>query len=80
MGYHIREIGKGVLGEYSKIVEEFEEWSDALEQGDPILQLCELSDLLGAIESYTLNKWDIDLRDLQAFNQKTVEAFKEGKR
>lgn len=53
-GYHIKEIQKGVLGEYSKIIEEFEEYNDALEQNCKIMQLVELSDLIGALEHYSV--------------------------
>ena len=80
MGYHLKEIEKGILGEFSKIKEEFEELSDAIEQRDPILQLVELSDLLGAIEEFSKTNWNISLRDLKSFSDKTKSAFKEGKR
>ena len=53
VGYHINKIPKGVLGERSKISEEYLEWKDSCEQGCNIMELVELSDLLGAIESYT---------------------------
>ena len=79
MGYHKREIQKGVLGEFSKIKEEFEELNDAQEQGDKILQICELTDLVGAIEEY-IKKWNITIDDLVQFSNKTKSAFKERKR
>lgn len=80
MGYHKRKIEKGVLGEFSKIQEEWEELLDAHEQEDSILQLCELSDLIGAIEAYTKNKYNLQLEDIIKFSNKTKKAFKEGKR
>lgn len=80
MGYHKKEIQKGVLGEFSKIKEEFDELSDAFEQGDRILQLCELTDLIGAIESYSESKFNMTLADLIAFSNKTKSAFDEKKR
>ena len=80
MGYHKKEIQKGVLGEFSKIKEEFDELSDAFEQEDKILQLCELTDLVGAIESYVENKFNLTLEDLVTFSNKTKSAFKEKKR
>lgn len=80
MGYHKKEIIKGVLGEFSKIQEEFDELTDAVEQGDKVLQICELTDLMGAIESYVLNYFKLSLDDLITFSDKTVESFKEGKR
>lgn len=79
MGYHSKEINKGVLGEYSKIEEEFEEFKDAYNQNDGVLQICELSDLLGAIEEYA-KKWNLTLEQLIMFSNKTKSAFKDGKR
>lgn len=79
MGYHSKEINKGVLGEYSKIEEEFEEFKDAYNQNDDVLQICELSDLLGAIEEY-VKKWNLTLEQLIMFSNKTKSAFKDGKR
>ena len=80
MGYHKKEIKKGVLGEYSKIKEEFKELTDAVEQGDKVLQLCELTDLIGAIEEFSLNKFNVSLQDLISFSNKTKSAFREKKR
>lgn len=80
MGYHKKEICEGVVGEFSKIQEEFEELSDAFEQNDKILQICELSDLIGAIEEYSLTKFNITLQDLIDFSNKTKEAFRENSR
>ena len=79
MGYHIKEIEKGILGEFSKIKEEFQELEDAVEQKDSILTLCELSDMIGAIEEY-LKRWNMNLNTLKIFSDKTKSAFKEGKR
>ena len=80
MGYHINNnIKKGILGEFSKIQEEFEELKDAVEQDDIILQLCEFSDLIGAIEEY-LKSRNITIDDLKKFSDKTKSAFVEGKR
>lgn len=79
MSYHTRKIEKGVLGQFSKIKEEFEEAQDAFEQGDEILILCELSDMLGAIEEY-VKIWNLDIESLKKFSDKTKSAFKEGKR
>jgi len=79
MGYHLKEIIKGEIGSFSKIKEEFMELEDAVEQKDVVLILCELSDLLGAVESYT-ERWNISIKDLKNFSDKTKSAFKEGKR
>ena len=78
-GYHTKEIKKGELGQFSKIKEEFEELDDAVYQQDPIMILCECSDLIGAIKHYAAN-WNITLEDLIDFNAKTENAFKLGKR
>lgn len=79
MGYHIREIKKGVLGETSKIREELEELEDALEQNNKILALCELADLVGAIEAVT-NKLGLMLEDVCSMMEATKSAFKDGTR
>ena len=80
MGYHKTKIIKGELGHYSKISEEFHEFLDAWKQGNPVLELVELSDLIGAIESYTLNHYDIGLDDLIKMTRATQSAFKDGER
>ena len=79
MGYHKREIKKGEIGEYSKIREEFEELTDAVEQECKGLIICELCDLVGAIEEYA-KKFGFSLADLQQFSDLTKSSFKEGKR
>ena len=80
MSYHKNEIPKGVVGQFSKIQEEYLELEDAYQQGDKILQLCELSDLIGAIDLYTKTEFNMSLSDLISFSNKTMEAFKENKR
>lgn len=79
MGYHKREIKKGKLGEYSKIKEEFEELSDAVDQENNVLTICELCDLIGSIELYA-NKWNLTLDDLIKMKNATRSAFETGKR
>ena len=79
MGYHKNQITKGIIGEFSKIKEEFEELEDAYQQGDKVLQICELTDLLGAIEAY-ISKFNLTVDDLKDFSDKTRSAFKENKR
>lgn len=79
-GYHTRKIEKGILGDFSKIEEEFEELKDAFEQKDPIMVLCECSDLIGAIKHYTESNFGINLQNLIDFNNKTENAFQCGKR
>ena len=80
MGYHTTDIPKGVLGEFSKIKEEFLELEDAHLQDCKVLQICELTDLIGAIEEFSLSKFKLSLEDLISFSDKTKEAFKENKR
>lgn len=80
-GYHLKEIEKGILGELSKIYEEVEEVKDAEEQGINIMLLVELSDMLGAVESY-LEKHhpSITLQDLIKMKDVTKRAFETGGR
>jgi len=80
MAYHVNEIPKGKLGEFSKIKEEFLELEDAFQQKDKVLQICELTDLVGAIEEFSMGKFNLSLNDLIAFSNKTKSAFKEHKR
>lgn len=56
MGYHMKEISKGKLGEFSKIEEEFLEFEDSINQSCILMAILELSDLLGAIEAYFLKE------------------------
>lgn len=80
MGYHINKIEKGKIGEFSKIKEEFQELEDAFQQKDKVLQICELTDLIGAIEIFSSTKFGISLEDLKKFSDKTVASFVEGTR
>lgn len=78
-GYHKKDIKKGVLGEFSKIREEFLEAEDAYEQGNTVMLFIELSDLIGAIEKLT-SKYNISIEDLITMKDATVRAFEEGAR
>lgn len=80
MGYHVRDIPKGRLGEFSKIREEFMEAEDALEQKNKIMMLVELSDIIGAIESYCEKNYNIGLEDIIIMNRATKKAFNDGDR
>ena len=64
MGYHKVNIQKGVLGEYSKIQEEIQELEDAASQNAKVLIICELCDLIGAIEAYAGKQFNLTLDDL----------------
>lgn len=81
MGYHKAEITQGVYGEISKIQEELEEFYDALAQQCKVMELVELSDLVGAIRGY-LNKYhpSISLEDLIKMADITGRAFENGHR
>lgn len=74
MSYHLDKIDKGVYGERSKIVEEFQEWQDSYKQSNPIMELVELSDLIGAIEAY-ISKYNLTLKDLIVMKDVTNKAF-----
>jgi hypothetical protein len=80
MGYHLNYIPKGKVGDASKISEEYAEFIDALFQKSPVLELVELTDLIGAIEAYTLAKYNIDLDKLILMTRATQSAFKDGER
>lgn len=79
-GYHLTNINKGVLGERSKITEEYLEWQDACEQECKVMELVELSDLLGAIDSYVNTQYNLSLDDLLKMKDITERAFKNGRR
>jgi hypothetical protein len=80
MGYHIRTIKKGELGDFSKIEEEIEELLDANEQKAHGLIICEMADLIGAIEAYAEKRYNLTLDDLIKMKDLTKSAFVEGKR
>lgn len=81
MGYHKTTITRGTLGETSKIQEELDELKDAAAQGCKILELCELADLVGAIQAYLVNHHPTNkLADLEQMATLTTSAFKDGTR
>lgn len=80
-GYHLTKIKKGKYGNISKIQEELDELKDAKEQGSSIMELVELSDLVGAIEGYLEeNHPNTSLNDLIIMNKITKRAFGVGDR
>jgi hypothetical protein len=79
MSYHLNKIIPGKLGEISKIREEFEELMDANVQGNPVMEMLELSDMLGAIECY-IKKYNLTLTDLIIMKEATRRAFTDGTR
>ena len=81
MGYHKTKIKKGELGKLSKIQEELDELQDAQKQGVRILMLCEIADLIGAIQAYLDNHLEgFKIQDALEMAGLTASAFKEGKR
>lgn len=80
-GYHLDIIPRGTLGEASKVLEEALELVDAQRQGVKIMELVELSDLLGAIKAY-LEKHapGHTFEDLLKMNEVTERAFRNGRR
>ncbi len=81
MGYHTVDIPKGVLGEASKIEEEFLEFMDACRQNASVMQLCELADMIGAIRAWLARHHpSIDMDDLVRMSDLTERAFTSGKR
>ncbi len=79
-GYHQAEIPRGELGQISKITEEYLEFMDANAQGVSIMELVELSDLVGAIKHYVAAKYNMKLSDLIAMQKVTERAFQDGTR
>lgn len=80
-GYHITEISKGELGEISKLEEELAELRDAAQQNVRIMELVELSDLMGAVEAYLdRHHPGYTISDLLAMSEVTKRAFRNGRR
>lgn len=81
-GYHVEDIPRGEYGEISKILEEAAELKDAMEQGQKIMCLIELSDILGAIEGYLEKHYEgkVTVTDLFNMSYVTKRAFESGRR
>lgn len=78
-GYHLAHIPKGIYGAPSKILEEAQELMDAHEQGCKIMEMVELSDLYGAIETYA-KELGLTMDDLATMSTITKRAFRNGHR
>lgn len=78
-GYHKVKIPKGELGNISKVREEFLELWDAHSQGNPVMVICEMCDIIGAIEALA-EKYNLTLEDLVKMMRATQRAFKNGRR
>ena len=80
-GYHLTPIPRGKFGELTKVVEEIHEVIDAESQGNPVMVLVELSDVLAAINGFLKKHHpSIKLEDLAKMAQATDRAFKSGER
>lgn len=80
MSYHLRKITPiGKFGELSKIHEELDELTEALEQDNRILALCELADLYGAIEGFAKNL-GTNMDEIIKMANATKRAFESGNR
>lgn len=72
--FHISEYKKGDYKTFDKIIEEYEEILDARKQNNKIMEIIELSDLIGAIEGYIENEFNLTLNDLILFSNKVKES------
>lgn len=68
-------------GELGKILEEYQELLDASNQSNKILMLCELADIVGAIQGYLNAEFPgFTLQDLITMADATERAFLRGER
>lgn len=80
-GYHLREIEKQPYGSIEKIQEEVQELFDAVEQDCRVMQLVELSDIIGAVEGVLETEFpNMTLQDLIQMSNITKRAFRSGGR
>lgn len=68
MGFHKNIITRGIYGEISKVREELEEAEDAIQQGQTLMLLVELADIIGACAGVAA-KHGLSINDLVAFAQ-----------
>jgi len=66
--FHKTKINKGIYGELSKIREELEEAYDAENQGQDLMLLIELSDIIGAVAGVA-KKYGFSLEQLVKFSE-----------
>jgi len=80
MSYHLREIKfRGEFGQLSKLHEELDELTEAIEQDNRILALCELADLYGAIEGFA-KTLGTNIEEIAKMSEATKRAFESGSR
>lgn len=85
IGYHTQPIPKGTVGEVSGIEEEFLEFLDAVSPQravrNPVLALCELSDMIGATKEYLAKNFPgLTFQDLEEMARATRGSFLSGER
>ena len=73
--WHVKEIQKGELGQLSKVREELDEALDAEEQGQDLMLLFELSDIIGAC-GLVAAKYGMNLDQLVKFSKLRSEVAK----
>lgn len=78
-GYHVASIVRGVYGESSKILEESQEFGDAVRQGCKVMAILELADLYGAMRAY-MSRNGMSMSDLEKMSDITERAFRNGYR
>lgn len=74
--WHVREIKKGVYGELSKVQEELDEAVDAEEQGQTLMLLYELSDIIGAVGGIA-KKYGMTLDQIYKFCQLRTKVIEQ---
>lgn len=80
-GYHLIDIEKQPYGSIEKIQEEVYELFDAVEQDCRLMQLVELSDIVGAVEGVLEAQFPgMTLQDLITMSDLTKRAFRTGGR
>ena len=80
-GYHCELIPKTKdLSSVEKIIEEYNEFLDALKQKNKIMALVELSDMYGAINHYLKSNYNMTMDDLKVMSEVTERAFLNGRR
>ena len=80
-GYHLSPIPKGTYGDLDKVYEEVAELKDAEAQGNRLMVLMELSDMMGAVRGFLEQHHpEMSLTDLIIMADATRRAFVTGAR
>lgn len=76
MAYHDTDIPKGVLGQFSKIMEEVLEMKDAIDRNAKVMVIAEMVDIIGALELYVEANYPcLTLADLVTMSQLTRQSY-----